>query len=168
MGVYYDPGSVPLTEVHVEFGDAHCLAGLREEAPESVVGGLRLRLHICGRHGLGQGIFRCAQFESCTGTVDGRHAAGSVHVASTASGDGSRREARGLRGSGHREMERGCQVGRWQFGHKAPILGQTGNGRPMHGGALSLQEAELALSFFRDRSGRSRARLAATRSRSSL
>lgn len=48
-------------------------------------------------------------------------------------------------------MERGCQVGRWQFGHKAPILGQTGNGRPMHGGALSLQEAELALSFFRDR-----------------
>lgn len=48
-------------------------------------------------------------------------------------------------------MERGCQVGRWQFGHKAPILGQTGNGRPMHGGALSLQEVELALSFFRDR-----------------
>lgn len=48
-------------------------------------------------------------------------------------------------------MEGGCQVGRGQFSHKTPILGQTGNGRPMHGDALSLQESELALSFFRDR-----------------
>lgn len=32
-----------LTMVHVEFGGAHCLARLGEEAPESVIGGL-LRL----------------------------------------------------------------------------------------------------------------------------
>lgn len=123
------------TELHVKFRHTQCLARRWEESPESVVGGFGSQLHVFGRHGLGQWVLRYTQLESWAGAVDSRDAASSVQVASTPPGDGSRGEARGLYGgSSHREMERWCQIGRRQFRHKAPISGQTSDGRPMHGG----------------------------------
>lgn len=105
-----------LTKVIIEFRHTQCFTRWREEPPETVVRSAAARLHLLGRNGLRQRIFRSTQLEFCASSVDCRYTTDSVHVASTTGGDGSRGEVRGLhRRPCHREMEGGSQVGRRQL-----------------------------------------------------